>query len=528
MVNHKFPVHRVKHQSGSTLLRIVLLLAVVAASLYGAQELGYVDLGAWVGSNSIPEHSMNSPERHSVDSPVDTTDSEWISVSPESSHTDETPLPGLEEKYKKISSSALVESQKAGEKSTSLEEEFIHVPASDGKPSSGQVADHTRSFIDEFIDEDEEEEEEVSLTPIPATPVNSPFNLASTPLNGVNLNPFFGRGGTYPSQIDFYDGRTNPSIEPDSNQVKKTNEEIAKLRAGTNGPDSAVFSDRAMVVTTPGFMNSVVASRSRASKLLDREKTELESNFNGDEEKDRSGAQKSKGVNSGVIARARTSALQNIASRVSNSKNEVEFLSKDAYELIAFYPGKTDLNQMIRTDKNKNIALAVSKVDFDIDADDKKDPEKLKTIQEKVLSLGHTGEVILGIKGDGYLVDKKGPDFVVIENVFRDLNTNLYFNEFARVGVSESLDPASFVWFPCDPLAKDIEQCAGVVARSKGGDQFDLARIGVKRAKFIKIQDTGTNFHPYNLKDGNTEGFELDGIELLSAQASKKDNKPKP
>ena len=121
-------------------------------------------------------------------------------------------------------------------------------------------------------------------------------------------------------------------------------------------------------------------------------------------------------------------------------------------------------------------------------------------------------KIILKVKGDGLIVDESGADFVIYENPF--IIGPLVYQEFAHVGVASENRASSYRWFRCNPEANILVGCAGVVPTKSGGDRFDLKSVGLKKVRFIKIKDTGWNFENY---DENTEGFDLDSIDLLNA-----------
>jgi hypothetical protein len=135
-----------------------------------------------------------------------------------------------------------------------------------------------------------------------------------------------------------------------------------------------------------------------------------------------------------------------------------------------------------------------------------------------VLSLGNGGSIVLELT-DIELVDGDGPDLLVFENPFAA------FPEPGFVAVSE--DGVTFHEFPCAPTDRDagFPGCAGVrpVLSSPdngvpatdpavaGGDAFDLATLGLSRARFVRIRDTGLNpgF------GGGSAGFDLDAIAVV-------------
>jgi hypothetical protein len=139
-----------------------------------------------------------------------------------------------------------------------------------------------------------------------------------------------------------------------------------------------------------------------------------------------------------------------------------------------------------------------------------------------VLSLGSGGEIVLGF-GERGIADGPGPDFVVFENAFwPGGDASQVFAELGEVSVSE--DGETWQTFACDTSGDgnaSFPGCAGftptlVYDASKlvpldpdksGGDAFDLADLGVTRARFVKIRDLKT-LPP----GGTTSGFDLDAV----------------
>lgn len=135
-----------------------------------------------------------------------------------------------------------------------------------------------------------------------------------------------------------------------------------------------------------------------------------------------------------------------------------------------------------------------------------------------VVSLGNGGWVIVAFDGNA-IVDGPGPDFIVFENPLPN------FKELATVAVSE--DGATWFEFPCDAPrgAVDYGTCAGVnVVNSSpkngispldpavaGGDAFDLALLGVPRARFVRITDRVD-------LDGPDGVFDLDAVAIVNAE----------
>lgn len=142
-----------------------------------------------------------------------------------------------------------------------------------------------------------------------------------------------------------------------------------------------------------------------------------------------------------------------------------------------------------------------------------------------VLSLGDGGEIIVGF--DVAITDAPGVDFVVFENAFEPGGDPTgVVAEPAEVAVSE--DGETWHAFPCTPKGYPYGTCAGwhpVYATPEapidprepekgGGDGFDLATIGVARARFVRIRDMNTQYPAA----APTAGFDLDGVAVLHFQ----------
>lgn len=145
-----------------------------------------------------------------------------------------------------------------------------------------------------------------------------------------------------------------------------------------------------------------------------------------------------------------------------------------------------------------------------------------------VLSLGVGGSISLSFEADP-IVDGPGTDFLVFENAFFAGGNPLKpFAELATVSVSD--DGVTWSTFPCTALATDpapYGACAGwhpVRSASSngvspfdpekaGGDPFDLADLGVKRARFVRIVDRGLGECPKSPAEKvSTVGFDLDAV----------------
>lgn len=142
------------------------------------------------------------------------------------------------------------------------------------------------------------------------------------------------------------------------------------------------------------------------------------------------------------------------------------------------------------------------------------------------LSLGRGGEVTVELGTEA--VDRPGPDFVVFENPF--WISGIPGRTYVEPGlVSVSEDGVTFVPFPCDPeAAPSYPGCAGVEpvyanpdggpspfdVGAAGGDPFDLATIGVTRARYVRILDAGIGAS----LGGGKDGFDLDAIATLGGR----------
>lgn len=142
-----------------------------------------------------------------------------------------------------------------------------------------------------------------------------------------------------------------------------------------------------------------------------------------------------------------------------------------------------------------------------------------------VATLGNGGSITLGF-APSVIIDQPGPDFIVFENAFyvKGSEPPEPFAELASVEVSE--DGQIFQAFPCTASAPPYGSCAGwhpVYANpdknsidptdpaQAGGDAFDLADLGVHRARYVRITDrvdlTGLN-----------GSFDLDAVSLVHAE----------
>jgi hypothetical protein len=139
------------------------------------------------------------------------------------------------------------------------------------------------------------------------------------------------------------------------------------------------------------------------------------------------------------------------------------------------------------------------------------------------VSLGNGGFVIVEFAGNE-IVDGPGPDFIVFENAFyASGDENSVFAELATVSVSA--DGVTWHTFPCDAVGAPYGTCAGwkpVYANADtndidpldpavaGGDAFDLADLGIERARYVRIVDRPD-------LEGFNGVFDLDAVGIVHA-----------
>jgi hypothetical protein len=142
-----------------------------------------------------------------------------------------------------------------------------------------------------------------------------------------------------------------------------------------------------------------------------------------------------------------------------------------------------------------------------------------------VVSLGVGGSIVLELGTP--VVDGPGVDLLVFENAFR--SGRIRFVEPGIVSVGP--EPESLSEFPCEAgQAPEYPGCAGtepVHANAEqaeidptepdraGGDGFDLADLGVPRARFVRIEDAGAE----RGMGGDTAGFDLDAVAVIHGAA---------
>jgi hypothetical protein len=139
-----------------------------------------------------------------------------------------------------------------------------------------------------------------------------------------------------------------------------------------------------------------------------------------------------------------------------------------------------------------------------------------------VVSLGRGGEIILDL-GSCHLTDGPGTDLIVFENPFFIGGDPA--NPYAELGsVGVSGDGMSFTEFACSSGSYPYTGCAGwhpVYSSTSndispfdvdraGGDNFDLAEIGVESARYIRVRDVGS------VGFGTSIGFDLDAVSVIN------------
>lgn len=139
-----------------------------------------------------------------------------------------------------------------------------------------------------------------------------------------------------------------------------------------------------------------------------------------------------------------------------------------------------------------------------------------------VVSLGNGGSVTVEFAHNA-IVDGPGPDFIVFENAFYvNGDESVVFAELATVAVSE--DGSSWTEFPCTATEAPYGSCAGQAPvyagpdapeidpldpTAAGGDAFDLADVGVERARYVRITDREDQV-------GQNGVFDLDAVGIVN------------
>jgi hypothetical protein len=180
-----------------------------------------------------------------------------------------------------------------------------------------------------------------------------------------------------------------------------------------------------------------------------------------------------------------TTGANNIHSFSSNST----LLPENSFEVYSFKPGTRDDGSTLKPVAT-SILAALQGPDYSTADLSQPLPTnyEMRNLLSTILSLGYGGELTLKIAGEGYLADEAGFDFALFENAIR-VNGKILVLELGQVGVSYTPDEVSFKWFDCRPSSGVLDGCFGAVPTSEGGDQFDLAAVGLKKIRYIKIRD---------------------------------------
>ena len=146
-----------------------------------------------------------------------------------------------------------------------------------------------------------------------------------------------------------------------------------------------------------------------------------------------------------------------------------------------------------------------------------------------VVSLGTGGEIVVSFAPNA-IVDGPGADFIVFENPFlvggnsQDPNA-----EPGEISVSD--DGTTWTTYPCTATSYPYGACAGwhpvysapgngispVDPSAAGGDPYDLADVGLKHARFVRIRDKTSQACP-DAGGPTTNGFDLDAVSIVNAQ----------
>jgi hypothetical protein len=148
-----------------------------------------------------------------------------------------------------------------------------------------------------------------------------------------------------------------------------------------------------------------------------------------------------------------------------------------------------------------------------------------------VLSLGNGGEIVVSFEPN-WIVDGPGPDFIVFENAFYVHCDESDGSDAEPAEVSVSDDGVTWTSFPCTNTTAEppFQQCAGVHPvfanptngispvdpKTAGGDLYDLADIGLTKAKYVRIVDKVIEACPDSGAHLNTNGFDLDAIAIVN------------
>jgi hypothetical protein len=121
-----------------------------------------------------------------------------------------------------------------------------------------------------------------------------------------------------------------------------------------------------------------------------------------------------------------------------------------------------------------------------------------------VVALGTGGEIVVEMGTE--IIDGPGPDLLVFENPFY-IGCDPAKGVYAEPGeISVSDDGSVWATFPCASTSPPYGWCAGW---RPDGDPFDLADVGLLRARFVRVRDIGSGV--------DASGFDLDAVAVLNA-----------
>jgi hypothetical protein len=147
-----------------------------------------------------------------------------------------------------------------------------------------------------------------------------------------------------------------------------------------------------------------------------------------------------------------------------------------------------------------------------------------------VVSLGNDGSITVAFI-DNQIVDGPGPDFTIFENAFNSPGLGI-FTEVGRV--EASADGVTFKEFQ---HAQNLTGLAGLVPvyanadtndldprdpAVSGGDQFDLATVGLTTARYLRITDPGAAIddvgNHFPTPGPGKSGFDLEGAIAIHSE----------
>ena len=199
----------------------------------------------------------------------------------------------------------------------------------------------------------------------------------------------------------------------------------------------------------------------------------------------------------GAIQALSSSSLNNTEIKEGSS----ELIARDAYSLFRFTPG-TVFDGVTKIEQEGIFRESIKGPDHPIDIVLPKDTSSIEyqvaldDMRSKSLSLGDRGEVVLRVENGGQVFNGSGADFSIFGTLTFDLaniERNPALVQLGQIGVAWNNDKNEYKWFPCNAeklSLNELRGCAGLKTQQSGGDQFDLALIGVSAARFIKIRDT--------------------------------------